>query len=315
MRNNVKCKITLPGNRRYVELNMNAYAALGILLAMLLVLVGAVINFFSFSRTAYLEAENLVLSKRNEYLKIHYAVLKEKIVKYDSGFTKLEELCDNVLMLNALPPVFTNVKGLNVGGFSLDDAEAIKKAKEEEITGDMDVLFSQIELKMNTLNTNFTKVYEVMDQNVKKWERVPTIWPTEGWVSSGFGWRESPFNGAQEYHTGLDISNLPDTPIVATANGFISFAGTRSVYGIIVIIEHGYGYETRYGHLAKIHPSIKTGINVKKGQVIGFMGSTGKSTGVHLHYEVVRNGQPDNPAKYLLPEENSMMRRFTYLNE
>ncbi len=315
MRKNVKCKITLPGNRRYIEFNMNALTAIGIIAAFLFVFAGALINFFSFAHTAYLKTENIVLTKRNEYLKIHYAVLKEKIVKYDAGFLKLEELCDNVLMLNALPPVFTTVKGLNVGGFSLDDAETIKKTNEEEITGDMDVLFSQIELKMNSLNSSFNKVYEVMDQNVKKWERVPTIWPAEGWVSSGFGWRESPFGSGQEYHTGLDISNLPETPIVATANGFVAFAGARSVYGIMIVIEHGYGYETRYGHLEKIHPKIKAGINVKKGQTIGYMGSTGKSTGVHLHYEVIRNGQPDNPAKYLLPEENTMMRRFTYLNE
>lgn len=315
MLNSVKFKVTMPGNRKYFEFSMNLYSTVFLLIVIVFIFTGALINFFGFSHKLLVKGENLALSKRNEYLKINYAVLKDRLVKYDVEFTKLEELCDNVLMLNSLPPVFDKVKGLNMGGFALEDTDEIKKMNEEELTGDMDVIFSQIEMKMNSLNDNFAKVYEKMDQDIKKWERVPTIWPTQGWVSSPFGWRESPFNSKEEYHTGLDISNLPDTPILATANGFVSFAGQRSIYGLIVIIEHGYGYETRYAHMSKLNPKIKAGVNVKKGEVIGFMGNSGKTTGVHLHYEVIKNGQPDNPAKYLLPEENNVMRRFTYLNE
>ena len=126
----------------------------------------------------------------------------------------------------------------------------------------------------------------------------PSIRPVEGWVTSGFGYRESPFTGERSFHSGLDISNKPGTKIIATANGKISYASRKALLGNLVTIDHGYGRVTRYGHLEKI--LVKSGQQVKRGDVIGLMGNTGQSTGPHLHYEVRINGTPIDPVKYIL---------------
>jgi murein DD-endopeptidase MepM/ murein hydrolase activator NlpD len=126
----------------------------------------------------------------------------------------------------------------------------------------------------------------------------PSIWPTKGWLSSGFGYRISPFTGLREFHKGLDISNREGTKVIATADGVVTFAGKNGLFGDMIKIDHGHGIMTRYGHLEKM--LIKRGDVVKRGDVIGLMGNTGRSTGPHLHYEVFLNGLPVNPKKYIL---------------
>ena len=129
----------------------------------------------------------------------------------------------------------------------------------------------------------------------------PSLWPTEGQITSLFGYRFSPMRRhdeeAGEFHPGLDIANIPDTLIYASADGTVRFSGWSHGYGNMVVIDHGYGLSTLYGHTSK--SLVKTGDRVSKGQVIGYMGTTGRSTGAHLHYEVWRQGKPVNPMNYL----------------
>ncbi len=126
----------------------------------------------------------------------------------------------------------------------------------------------------------------------------PSVWPVRGWISSGFGYRVSPFTQRRELHKGIDIVNRAGTPVVATADGRVAFAGYRRGYGKMVIVDHGLGRVTKYGHLAKL--TVSNGEEVVRGQTIGLLGSTGRSTGPHLHYEVVVNGHAVDPMDYLL---------------
>ncbi|MBN1105349.1 MAG: M23 family metallopeptidase [Deltaproteobacteria bacterium] len=126
----------------------------------------------------------------------------------------------------------------------------------------------------------------------------PSIWPTKGWVSSTFGYRLSPFTNEREFHSGLDISNRTHSPILAPADGIVAEAGTDYGYGRIVQINHGYGLRTKYAHLEKI--LVKVGQHVKRGQQIATVGSSGRTTGPHLHYEVHLNGVPVDPLRYIL---------------
>jgi murein DD-endopeptidase MepM/ murein hydrolase activator NlpD len=125
----------------------------------------------------------------------------------------------------------------------------------------------------------------------------PKGWPTKGWVTSGFGRRKSPFSGQLKMHYGLDIAARTGTPVVAAANGIVSKVATLPDYGKLVVIDHGYGYQTCYGHNSKI--LVKVGQRVKRGERIADVGNTGRSTGSHLHYEVRLNGVPVNPRTYL----------------
>ena len=126
----------------------------------------------------------------------------------------------------------------------------------------------------------------------------PSIWPTHGWLSSSMGNRADPFTGEKDFHPGLDISADKGDPVYATADGKVVNAAAAGNYGNLVILDHGYGLETRYGHLSAF--KVKQGQAVKRGDLIGLVGSTGRATGAHLHYEVRANGRILNPLQLLL---------------
>ncbi len=127
---------------------------------------------------------------------------------------------------------------------------------------------------------------------------MPSIWPTTGYVTAPFGNRRSPFTGNAEFHKGLDIANSAGTPIYAPANGTVSFVGEQNAYGNTILLQHGNGLSTHYAHLSRY--VVKEGQQVKRGELIGYVGSTGRSTGPHLHYEVRINGVCVNPMRYIL---------------
>jgi len=127
----------------------------------------------------------------------------------------------------------------------------------------------------------------------------PSIWPVDGKLESGFGGRRNPFGGSSyEFHDGQDIVVPAGTPVVAGANGIATFVGWQNGYGRLVVIDHGGGLTTRYGHLSEF--DVEQGHQVSRGEFIGRVGSTGRSTGPHLHYEVRINDNPVNPMQYLL---------------
>jgi murein DD-endopeptidase MepM/ murein hydrolase activator NlpD len=126
----------------------------------------------------------------------------------------------------------------------------------------------------------------------------PSIWPAQGWLSSSVGNRRDPFTGQRDFHPGLDISADRGAEIYATADGVVTHAASAGAYGNLVIVDHGFGLDTRYGHLAAF--KVKPGDAVKRGTLLGYVGSTGRATGSHLHYEVRVNGRLLNPLQLLL---------------
>ena len=128
-------------------------------------------------------------------------------------------------------------------------------------------------------------------------ETVPSLWPVRGQITAGFGQRLDPFTGEGAFHRGVDIGSPFGTRVESAADGIIVQAGPDSGYGNEILVDHGFGMTTKYGHLSKIF--VVMGQEVKRGQAIGAVGMTGKTTGPHLHYEVIVNGTPVNPAKFL----------------
>jgi murein DD-endopeptidase MepM/ murein hydrolase activator NlpD len=149
--------------------------------------------------------------------------------------------------------------------------------------------------KMSRLEENMRAYEDILRQH----GYTPTIWPVDGTLEGGFGGRRNPFGGpGYEFHTGQDIEAPIGTPVIAGARGQVSFVGWQNGYGQLVAIDHGGGLSTRYGHLS--HIDVELGQSVSRGQLVGKVGSTGRSTGPHLHYEVRINDQPVNPLQYLL---------------
>jgi len=130
----------------------------------------------------------------------------------------------------------------------------------------------------------------------------PSIWPAHGWVSGWFGGRSDPFTGESGFHQGLDISLEKGQPIYATADGAVESAGYSGDYGNMVVVAHGFGLSTRYGHLSRF--AVSTGEVVKRGQIIGYVGATGRATGPHVHYEILAGGRLLNPLQLLTQPTN-----------
>lgn len=125
----------------------------------------------------------------------------------------------------------------------------------------------------------------------------PSMWPAYGWLSSGMGPRRDPVTGGVDYHAGLDIAGERGQPVYATGSGTVSELGFQGAYGNLIVIDHGFGLQTRYGHLLKF--LVRPGAKVQRGDIIGQVGATGRATGYHLHYEVTANGRLINPLQLL----------------
>jgi hypothetical protein len=145
---------------------------------------------------------------------------------------------------------------------------------------------------------NMQELSGIVDARSAQWAATPSIWPVRGWISSKYGHRISPFTGRETMHGGIDISAPMYTPIVASAGGTVTLAQFEVGLGNAVIVSHGYGMKTTYGHLAKL--KVRAGQSVKRGDVIGWVGSTGLSTGPHLHYEVEHRGVGVDPLKFIV---------------
>jgi len=144
----------------------------------------------------------------------------------------------------------------------------------------------------------FERLLAALVQRRERFAATPSVAPVAGWITSGFGWRTSPFTGRRQFHRGLDIAAEPGAPILATASGRVAFAGVRGPLGRTVEIDHGHGVRTTYGHAASL--DVRAGQRVKRGDRLGAVGSSGRSTGPHVHYAVRVNGRPVDPSDYLL---------------
>ncbi len=158
--------------------------------------------------------------------------------------------------------------------------------------------FSVLKDLLQGLESGLQTVRSNVDKRNSLAAATPSIWPTHGWLSSSMGNRADPLTGEKDFHPGLDISADKGDPVYATADGKVSSAAMAGNYGNLVVIDHGFGIETRYGHLSafKVHD----GQAVKRGDLLGLVGMTGRTTGAHLHYEVRANGRILNPLQLLL---------------
>ncbi|MHB0884798.1 MAG: M23 family metallopeptidase [Bacillota bacterium] len=154
-----------------------------------------------------------------------------------------------------------------------------------------------VQKDISTRVASFEDLRKELTENQLYQAAKPSVFPTNGVITSGFGFRPAPLSFGTEYHSGLDIAAAYGTPVIATGDGQVVFVGWRGGLGRAAVIDHGYGFSTLYGHTQKI--IVNVGDRVKKGQTIGYVGSSGRSTGPHLHYEVWVNGKPTNPRTYL----------------
>jgi len=204
--------------------------------------------------------------------------------------------------LDALGQHLVKVSKLDKNTFDFDVKPAMGGPR---MSSDVSVASLGLDERMETMNTSLTHLDAqlvaidmlLQDSREEKVAR-PHAWPTEGgWLSSHYGMRDDPFTGKRAMHRGVDIANHFGAPVLSASRGVVTFSGKMNGYGYLIEVDHGYGYRTRYGHMSA--SMVHVGDEVKDNQLLGRVGSTGHSTGPHLHFEVLRFGHRIDPAPFL----------------
>jgi murein DD-endopeptidase MepM/ murein hydrolase activator NlpD len=256
--------------------------------------VGAAIGFLGLTGIASSYARMLAkvrnfnqLRTEKEELKTRYSRLEQVAQERDVQVASLGSLASEVSALYGLKsePILT---------------PAVDTIQDQQVVSSLTQLHALKTTALNGAATLGISFGPRRDFTTADWLRVaaaPTLWPVEGPLTGSFGERTDPFNGEGAFHSGVDISASYGQAVIAPADGVITFADRASGYGRMVVLDHGHGVTTRYGHLSGF--AIIPGQQVQRGDIIGYVGRSGRSTGPHLHYEVRINDTPVNPYKYL----------------
>ena len=274
----------------------------------LVILLGVVSTLIYFSQRYYYlasdEVELTELRRESKIRKIQAEKIALQVKNFESDMARLGRFEEKLRVITALEDSpQSSAKKLGVGGSyglspgSLETSLAYEaKALANKLSSNLKHLTTQAKIK----TISFQELDHFFKNQKSFLQATPSIWPTKGWVTSGFGHRTSPFTGLRERHEGWDIGARSGSAIRSTADGLVAVAGREYGYGKMIEIDHGYGVVTRYGHNSK--NLVKVGNRVKRGQIIALVGNTGRSTGPHLHYEVLLNGVPTNPKNYILED-------------
>ena len=259
-------------------------------------------GIFDYARIRGNYSEYYSLKKENTSQKIELQSFSSKINEMEGQIARLN-LFDKKLRIIAnieAPREMAHADQImGLGGASSDDEFLTSPSTQlDGLVTRMRSDIKRLEHQASFQESSFAELQEQLVKKVSFLAATPSIWPARGWVTSTYGDRISPFTGRPQMHKGIDIANRVGTSVVAPANGIVVKAGANGGFGKSVVISHGYGIKTTYGHLSEVF--VKTGQRVERGEDIGAMGNTGRSTGPHLHYEVTYNDVSVNPSKYIL---------------
>jgi len=258
-------------------------------------------NFFD---RASQEAKLARFERENSFLSSELGNVKSIIDSLESELGKLVEKEDAIRTVFGLPEVDQEIRQLGVGGREYREplpSGALWGENFEEIRSDIDELHRRIKFE----NESLEYIYGEVTSKKELLDHTPSIKPCEGYISRGFGMKRDPFTGWMQFHQGIDFAAPRGTPVYASAHGEVTFTGWYGALGKVVKIDHGYGYGTVFGHLNSI--KVYKGQQVRRGQLIGGMGSTGYSTGPHLHYEVRYRGHPTDPGRFIYSSADLVM--------
>lgn len=256
-------------------------------LAVIAGVVGMTWEYFALSGRVH---ENSALREENLELKAKLTTIQEKIGHVNEVLSRTKHLYANLQNISQLSDPDRKLAIAAEGGEE-DPRDTVDPVR---LSDQLDQLGAEAQSQEEALQA-LTGYFEDRKALLAS---APAIWPVRGWVTSDFGFRLDPYTAQRKSHEGLDIANAPGTPVVAPADGTVVYAAVESGYGNVLVLDHGFGIKTRYGHLAKI--DVHLGDRVKRGQFVAAVGNTGRSTGPHLHYEVRVNGVPENPRKFIL---------------
>lgn len=276
-----------------VVLNFLGFFAVAFLIA--LAIVPLYNSYFKSSREA-------ALQKENEELRLYYDVLSKEMSKVNQVLASLQDRDDNVYrVIFEAEPVATTIRTAGVGGAERYKNLLAKGLEREEMIVEAYEKVDKLKRQMYVQKKSYDEILGFARNKAKMWASIPAIQPVSNkelkHLASGFGMRIHPIYKVRKMHTGVDFSATRGTPIYATGDGVVRLVETSfGGYGKQIQIDHGYGYITLYAHMESF--KVRQGQKIKRGECIGYVGSTGSSTAPHLHYEVIHNGQKINPVHF-----------------
>jgi murein DD-endopeptidase MepM/ murein hydrolase activator NlpD len=241
------------------------------------------------------------LQSTNASLQVENASYREATGQLANQISALQTAVDQLGERAAVDPnasramdkLPTNVKSRAMGGVSGSALAPMLRSG----LGSPDTVLGVLSDLLGVIGSRLDSVKDSVERRHALAAATPSIWPVAGWLSSSYGNRTDPFTNDKDFHPGLDISADYGQPVIATGDATVAAAGPNGAYGNMVALDHGFGIVTKYGHLSRI--AVNGAQQVKRGDIIGYVGSTGRSTGAHLHYEVWMNGRLTDPMTLL----------------
>ena len=275
---------------RKIHLSKRAAILLGSFLGLMVIVAGALtfhyVEFYGDMRELRrLRMINVELRRQN----LDYEISVEHL---NNRVTSLQDFVKKLSVMAGLGTELPAESGAGMGGFR--DEDGAPASAYEQVKGSLHQMASDL----TALEEKGHVLERFYEEHSLMLASTPSIWPVRGYLSSSYGRRRDPFTGEREFHHGIDVSTPIGRSVVAPADGVVLYAGKRGSYGNVIVIDHKFGMMTRYAHLSRF--SVRPGKRVKRGDVVGYVGNTGRSNGPHLHYEVWVSDRPTHPLNYVL---------------
>ncbi|MGA1841195.1 MAG: M23 family metallopeptidase [bacterium] len=238
------------------------------------------------------------LKEDNRQQKLQLTSLTKRLDSLGRRLNQLHSSNTKLQILAGIKKPENSKQVFGMGGGISDGMYEFSRVNLSRLVEQMEEELENLEFEVASQEDSLQELTTLIEDRKSVLDSTPAIWPTRGWITSGFGYRKSPFTGKRRMHHGVDIASRRGTSIISTARGIVTFSGVKGNYGKVVVINHGYGFSTIYGHNSV--NLVKVGDRVERGDLIAYLGNTGRSTAPHLHYEVRQNRTPVNPTYYML---------------
>lgn len=282
----------IPNDTKKIKQYVFSYKTIASVL-MMIVLISSILTFFT-TRFFYVSQDYKKINRQ------YITMIKENSAqkaKIDYFASKSEEIENRIAKLKELENQIT--KAIDPKAVEKEASPVVSRSSERDLfmpeVDEADIKF--VDELLISQEKNIDALFDNIQGKITALEKIPNFMPTDGRLASPFGERIHPVTKKVDFHSGIDLANNTGTNIYSSASGIVLFSEVNGTYGNMILISHGNGYSTVYAHLSK--QLVKTGDQVKKGDLIGKMGSTGRSTGPHLHFEIRENGTPINPYNIL----------------
>ena len=297
----------MPSSGRRIKTFSVSISVLVLVLVSIVIVIASLLTLGSMAAQRYRKKHRQMVAEAFQNYEVavqRYEALQEELQEIRKSYSAFRSVIEGDLGIEMAQPG----DGLGKGGPEMSELEDVSVAglySVDETIDDTAVELPSVMVETASLKSGIEHLARIADAKIDELAKTPSIWPVnaepgERWISSSFGWRKSPFTGAREMHAGLDISGRHGTPIIAPADGTIAKMKRDRFLGKFIEISHNEKFSTMYGHLDDFAKGMKLGTEVKRGEVIGYMGKTGRTTGCHLHYEVRVHDKRVNPIEYIL---------------